>query len=35
MSLSELLFLILYIGLGAGIPLIWYAKKVSKDGKTG
>jgi hypothetical protein len=33
MSLSEILFLILYIGFGAGIPLLWYAKQVSKNEK--
>ena len=28
--LESILFLILYISFGAGIPLLWYAKQVSK-----
>ena len=31
--LESILFLILYIGIGAGIPLMWYAKQVSKNVK--
>ena len=27
--LESILFLISYIGIGAGIPLLWFAKKVS------
>jgi len=33
MTLFELLFLIFYIGFGAGVPLIWYAKQVSNNRK--
>jgi len=31
--LESILFLILYVGIGAGIPLMWYAEQVSKNGK--
>jgi len=29
--LESILFLIVYVGIGAGIPLMWYAKQVSKN----
>lgn len=31
--IESILFLILYVGFGAGIPLLWYVKQVSKNGK--
>lgn len=31
MSPFELFFLIVYIGFGVGIPLVWYAKQVGKE----
>jgi hypothetical protein len=29
--LESILFLILYVGFGAGVPLLWYAKKVRRE----
>jgi hypothetical protein len=31
--LQSILFLILYVGLGVGVPLMWFAKQVGKHGK--
>jgi len=29
--LESVVFLIVYVGVGAGIPLMWYARQVNKQ----